>query len=81
MSKRLQVLVPDDEMAAIKRQAENENLTIGEYVRVALREVAAHRPTKSAAMKLELIREAAQLSLPTADVEQMNREIERGYLE
>ena len=81
MSKRLQVLVPDDEMAAIKRQAESKNLTVAEYVREALPEVAARRPTKSAAVKRELVRTAAKLSLPTADIEKMNREIERGYLE
>ncbi len=79
MSKRLQVLIPDEEMASIQRQAKSENLTVGEYVRRALREVESLRPTKSPAAKLASIREAALYSFPTAGVEEMNREIERGY--
>jgi hypothetical protein len=79
MSKRLQVLIPDKEMKALQRQAQNENLTVGEYVRRALREVESRRSTKSPAAKLASIREAAQRSFPTADIEEMNREIERGY--
>ena len=79
MSKRLQVLIPDAEMESIHRQAKNENLTVGEYVRRALREVESRRPTKSPAAKLASIREAAKCSFSTANIEEMNREIERGY--
>jgi len=79
MSKRLQVLIPDEEMESVKRQAQLEKLTVGEYVRRALREVESRRPSGSAAAKLASIREAARRSFPTAGIEQMNREIEEGY--
>ncbi|MBI3473947.1 MAG: ribbon-helix-helix protein, CopG family [Candidatus Solibacter usitatus] len=79
MSKRLQVLIPDEEMETIRRQAKNERLSVGEYVRRALREVESRRPARNPAAKLTSIREAVRCSFPTADIEQMNREIERGY--
>ena len=81
MSSRLQVLLPDEEMDAIRRQAENECLSVGEYVRRALREAERRRPHHSAAAKLAAIREAVKFSAPTADIDQMNREIEQGYLD
>jgi hypothetical protein len=79
MSKRLQVLLPDDEMDSIQRQAQIEDLTVGEYVRRALREAESQRPTRSPAAKLASIREAVTGAFPTGDIEEMNREIERGY--
>ncbi len=66
-------------MESIHRQATSEHLTVGEYVRRALREVASLRPTKSAGTKLTAIREAVRCSFPASDIEEMNREIERGY--
>ena len=60
MSKRLQVILPDEEMEP-------------------LRDAELQRPLKIAAAKLGAIREAVQHSYPTADIDDMNREIERGY--
>ena len=79
MSKRLQVLVPDQEMESLRRLASSESLTVGEYVRRALREVESRRPGTSASAKLAAIRKGLKYSFPTADIEDMNREIERGY--
>lgn len=79
MSKRLQVLIPDQEMHAIQRQAKSEHLTVGEYVRRTLREAGLRQPGKIPAAKLAAIREAAKATFPTADIDAMNREIERGY--
>jgi hypothetical protein len=79
MSKRLQVILPDEEMETIRRQAKNESLTVGEYVRRALREVESRRPARNPAAKLASIREAVTNSFPTVNIEEMNREIERGY--
>lgn len=78
MSKRLQILVPDDEMEVIKQRAESEELSVGEYIRRSLRDAAFGPPANSVFTKLAFIREAAKLSLPVADIEQMNREIARG---
>jgi hypothetical protein len=79
MSKRLQVLLPDPEMAEIRRLARRERLTVGEWVRKALRQARAGRPVAEPSVKLAAIRRAAQFSFPTADIEQKLDEIERGY--
>ncbi len=79
MSKRLQVLLPDQEMTAIQRLAKRDHLTVGEWVRRALREARAGRPVIEPEMKLKAVRRASQHAFPTADSEQMLREIEQGY--
>jgi hypothetical protein len=79
MSKRLQVLLPDQEMLEIQRLAKQERLTVGEWVRRVLREARADRPAFEPEAKLKAVRRAAEFSFPTADVKQMLSEIERGY--
>jgi hypothetical protein len=79
MSKRLQVLLPDDEMEAVRKQAKLENLSIGEYVRRALRESDFRRPSRSAGAKLSSIRQAVLQAFPTADIDRMNSELKQGY--
>jgi hypothetical protein len=66
-------------MSDIQRLAKRERLTVGEWVRRALREARAGRPTVEPETKLKSVRRAAGYSFPTADVEQMLSEIERGY--
>jgi hypothetical protein len=80
MSKRLQVLLADDEMADFKLLAERERLTVGEWVRRTLREERKRKSLKDPEAKLKAIRRAAEYSFPTADIDQMLREIEQGYL-
>jgi Ribbon-helix-helix protein, copG family len=79
MSKRLQVLMPDQEMAEIQRLARRERLTVGEWVRRVLREAREQKPRHDPESKLKAIRRGAEFSFPTADIEDMLREIERGY--
>ena len=79
MSKRLQVLLPDQEMAAVQRLAKRERLTVGEWVRRALREARSSRPVIEPETKLKSVRRAVKYSFPAADVAQMLSEIERGY--
>lgn len=79
MSKRLQVLLPDQEMTEIQRMARHEKLTVGEWVRRVLRDAREQRPSRDAEAKLKAIRRGVEFSFPTADIQQMNREIERGY--
>ncbi|HEV8038852.1 MAG TPA: ribbon-helix-helix protein, CopG family [Bryobacteraceae bacterium] len=79
MSKRLQVLLPDPEMAEIRRLARREQVTVGEWVRRALREARSRQPLHDQQFKLKAIRKAAEYSFPTADIDQMLEEIERGY--
>jgi hypothetical protein len=79
MSKRLQVLLPDQEMADIERIAKREQLTVGEWVRRALREARASRPAIEPETKIKAVRRAMKYSFPTADIDQMLSEIEQGY--
>ena len=79
MSKRLQVLLPDQEMSDIQRFAKRERLTVGEWVRRALREARASRPLNEPETQLKAVRRGAKHSFPTGDVEQILSEIERGY--
>lgn len=81
MSKRLQVLLPDAEMEEIRRIARRERLTVGEWARRALRLARSKQPAVDPQARLKLLREAVKLSYPTADIDQMLEEIERGYLE
>jgi hypothetical protein len=79
MSKRLQVLLPDQEMLDIQRLAKRERIAVGEWVRRALREARMGRPAMEPETKLKAVRRAAAYSFPTADIGQMLDEIERGY--
>jgi len=79
MSKRLQVLLPDREMSEIQKLAKREHLTVGEWVRRVLRDARSRRSTVDPELKLKAVRRAVQYSFPTADIEQMLAEIERGY--
>jgi Ribbon-helix-helix protein, copG family len=79
MSKRLQVLLPDQEMSEIQRLARRERLTVGEWVRRALREARAGKPAHEPETKLKAVRRATECSFPTADLDQMLSEIERDY--
>jgi hypothetical protein len=64
MSKRLQVLFPDQEMTDIQRLAKRERLTVGEWVRRALREAPANRPAIEPETKLKPVRQAVKYSFP-----------------
>jgi hypothetical protein len=80
MSKRLQVLLADEEMSDIRILAQREHLTVGEWVRRTLREARAQKSVKDPEAKLKAIRRAVEYDFPTADIDQMLREIEQGYL-
>jgi len=79
MSKRLQVLLPDREMADIRIRAGRERLTVGEWVRRTLREARTRQSVNDPEARLKAVRRGAQYSFPTADIDQMLSEIERGY--
>ncbi len=72
-------MLRDQEMTEIRRLARRERLTVGEWVRRALREARKQKPLNDPEAKLKAIRRGAELSFPTADIEQMLSEIERGY--
>ena len=80
MSKRLQVLLPDQEMSDIQILAERAQMSVGEWVRQTLREARSRKSLKDPAEKLKAIRRAAEYNFPEVDIDQMLREIEQGYL-
>ena len=79
MSKRLQVLLPDQELSEIQRLANQDQLTDGEWVRRTLREARERKPVNDTETKLKAVRRGAKSSFPSGDIEQMLSEIERGY--
>ena len=80
MSKRLQVIIRDEEMRDLRRAAKGQQLTVSEWVRQALRSARRREPGTEAGKKLDAVRAAARHSFPTGDIERMLAEIERGYL-
>ena len=82
MSKRLQVLLADEEMSDIRILAQREHVTVGEWVRRTLREAREQKSLKDPEVKLAAIRRAVENPDPTpaVDIDQMLREIEQGYL-
>ena len=56
-----------------------EGLTVSEWVRQALRRARRQHPSRDSARKLAAVRAASRHRFPTADIESMLGEIERGY--
>jgi hypothetical protein len=78
MSKRLQVVLSDGEMAEVRSVSEAQRMTVAEWVRQALRKERLGQPTTTADRKLQCVREAAAYAYPTAKIGDMLQEIERG---
>jgi hypothetical protein len=79
MSKRLQVLLDDAELRELQEAARQEDVPVSEWVRRALREARRRQPTGDLESKLRAIRTAVRHEGPTADIDEMLAEIERGY--
>ncbi len=79
MAKRLQVIVQDPEYRDIQRAARLRRMSIAEWVRQALIQARRSEPSREVSSKLETIRAAARMDFPTADIDRMLEEIERGY--
>ena len=74
------MLFDEAEWREIQRAAKAERTTVAEWVRQALRIARRDTSSKDVDAKLTAIRNAARHQFPTADMEQMNAEIARGYL-
>jgi hypothetical protein len=79
MSKRLQVLLDEAELRDIQRIARRQRLTVAEWVRQTLRAARRREPGGDVARKLEAVRAAVRHAFPTAGIDEMLAEIERGY--
>ena len=80
MTKRLQVLLDDEELAEFKRLARRRRMTTSDWVRTSLRAAREAEGGSDASQKLAAIHRAVRHEFPTGDVEQMLAEIERGYV-
>lgn len=81
MSKRLQVLLDESEFLELQRVAGRRRMTVAAWVRETLRAARQSEPEGDAAAKLAAVRAAARHAFPTAaTVDDMNAEIQRGYL-
>ena len=80
MTKRLQVLLDEPEWREIQKAARAERMTVAEWVRQTLRSARRAVSTANIDVKLGAIRTAARHEFPTADIDQMNAEIAKGYL-
>ncbi len=79
MSKRLQVLFDDAELRELREAARREGVPVSEWVRRALRDARRRQPRGDLDSKLRAVRAALQHDGPTADIDDMLAEIERGY--
>ncbi len=79
MSKRLQVVLKDEEFEQLREVAREQGMTVSEWVRQVLRKARSERPAVDRARKLAAVRAAARHDFPTADIDEMLNEIERGY--
>jgi predicted 2-oxoglutarate/Fe(II)-dependent dioxygenase YbiX len=80
MSKRLQVILDDDEMKEIAALARTRKMTISGWVRTALREARSRYPHIAGDRKIQVVRAAIKHGFPTSDMDKMLAEIESGYL-
>jgi hypothetical protein len=79
MSHRLQILVDESEMREIRRAAKAQRLTVSEWARAALRRARGSEPSVEPERKLAVIRAAVRHEFPSAGIDRMLAEIERGY--
>jgi len=81
MSIRLQVLLEPAELREIRRAARRQRMTVSEWVRQTLRAARRAEPGSDPGRRLAAIAAASGHALPTADIDQMLAEIERGRAE
>jgi hypothetical protein len=79
MTKRLQVLLEDQELADIQRAARKRRQSVAEWVRAALRQARAADQGRSSTEKLGVLHAATAHDHPTGPIDQILDEIERGY--
>ena len=79
MTKRLQVLLADEELVEIKRAARRRRVSVAGWVRDALRSARARDLAPDPAQKLAALDDAVRHSFATSDIDQMLADIERSY--
>ena len=80
MSKRLQVIFPEDEYNKLKRHAKHARVSLGEWVISALRRISDSESSKSPEEKLRAIRKVSAYLAPVDDTATLKKQIQSGYL-
>lgn len=79
MTQRLQVLLDEAELKEVQRAARAQRMTVAEWVRQALRTARLAQPLGDPQRKLLAVRAAARHAFPSADIDEMLADIEKGY--
>ena len=83
MSKRLQLVLDDEEMSELREVAKRNRMSIAEWARQALRAARRREPVHSRhsrEKKLAALRTACEHAFHAGTIEEMLEESERGYL-
>ncbi|MBI4924858.1 MAG: antitoxin [Bdellovibrio sp.] len=78
MSKRLQILLPEEEYKEIQTISRLDKKTIAEWVRQSIRSSIKERVPEESEKKIARILSFAKYSGPTGDIQSLLKEIEKG---
>ena len=78
MSKRLQVIMPDDEYRAVADIATRQGKPLSRIVRDSLRRTVAEEQQVAPEQRIAAVLRFARFAGPTGDIDQLLGEIERG---
>ncbi len=78
MSKRLQIILPDDEYEAVADAARRQGKPVASVVRESLRRTLAEGTEMDPAERIAAVLRFARFSGPTGEIEQILAEIEEG---
>lgn len=78
MSKRLQVVMPDDEYRAVATAARRRGSPISELVRDSLRRTVAQESAVDPEQRIAALLRYSRFAGPTGDIDRLLREIEQG---
>jgi hypothetical protein len=77
MSKRLQIVMPDDEYRSALKAAKKSNKSLSELVRDSVRRTVSEG-AGSPEMRIAAVLKFARFEGPTGDIDEVLREIENG---
>jgi hypothetical protein len=78
MSKRLQIVMPDDEYRAVARAAKIRKKPIAQLVRESLRKTLAEERERPVDERIAAVLRFARFSGPTGDIDEILADIEAG---
>jgi ribbon-helix-helix CopG family protein len=78
MSRRLQVVMPDDEYRAVARAARRRGKPVAQVVRESLRKTLAEQVDPAPERRIAAVLRFARFAGPTGDIDQLLSEIEKG---